>query len=66
MSRVEKVEKAVQGLSPEELAEFRDWFVEYDWAVWDQQLERDVKAGKLEALADEALGEHASGNTQPL
>lgn len=66
MGRVEKVEKAVQELSPDELAEFRDWFAEYDWAVWDQQLERDVKAGKLDRLADEALGEHASGNTQPL
>ncbi|MGH8936229.1 MAG: hypothetical protein ACRDXD_08220 [Acidimicrobiia bacterium] len=66
MSRVENVEKAVQGLSPEELAEFRDWFADYDWAVWDQQLERDVKAGKLEALADEALEEHASGDTEPL
>lgn len=66
MGRVEKVEKAVQDLSPDELAEFRDWFAEYDWALWDQQLKRDVKAEKLDRLADEALGEHASGNALPL
>lgn len=66
MSRVEKVEEAVQALSPDELAEFRAWFAEYDWVVWDQQLERDVGAGKLDSLGEEALREHASGNTKPL
>ena len=66
MSRVEKVEQAVQALSPEELAEFRVWFTEYDWALWDQQLERDIKAGKLDQLGDEALREHSAGNTKPL
>lgn len=33
--------------------------------VWDRQLERDVEAGKLDALADEALREHAAGKTKP-
>jgi hypothetical protein len=66
MNRVEKVEEAVQALSPEELAEFRAWFTEYDWALWDQQLDRDITAGKLDQLGDEALREHSAGNTKPL
>lgn len=66
MSRVEQVEEAIQALDPEELAEFRAWFAEYDWGVWDQQLERDANTGKLDRLADEALGDHAVGNTTPL
>ena len=66
MSRVEKVEEAVQAFSPEELAAFRAWFTEYDWALWDQQLEIDIKAGKLDQLGDEALREHSAGNTKPL
>ena len=35
MGKVEKIEQEVQALSPAELAEFRAWFLEYDWAAWD-------------------------------
>jgi len=37
-------------LDPEELAEFRAWFAEYDWGIWDQQLDRDANIGKLDRL----------------
>jgi hypothetical protein len=40
MGRVEKIEQEVEALSPAELAQFRAWFLEYDWAAWDGQLER--------------------------
>lgn len=63
MSKLEALEKKVSGLSAEQLSEFRRWFVEFDAAAWDRQIERDVKAGKLEALADEALRDHAAGKS---
>ncbi len=63
MSKLEALEKKVSGLSAEELAEFRRWFAEFDAAVWDRLIERDVKAGKLDALADEALRNHAAGKS---
>ena len=63
MSKLEALEKRVSGLSAEDLAEFRQWFAEFDAAAWDRQIERDVKAGKLEALADEALRAHAAGKS---
>lgn len=66
MGDVEKIEQEVRALSPEELAQFRAWFLEYDWADWDRQLERDVRAGKLDRLADKALRDHAAGKTTPL
>jgi hypothetical protein len=66
MSQVEKIEQEVQALSPAELAEFRAWFLEYDWAAWDRQLERDVQAGMLDDLAGKALRDHATGKTTPL
>ena len=53
-------------LSPDELAQLRAWFLEFDWALWDRQFERDVAAGKLDALAEKALRDHASGKTTPL
>jgi len=55
-----------QALSPEELAQFRAWFLEFDWATWDHQIERDVQAGRLDALAEKALRDHAAGKTTPL
>ncbi len=66
MSKVESIEQQIKALSPEELSQLRAWFLEFDWALWDRQLERDVAAGKLEALAEKALRDHASGKTTPL
>ena len=66
MSKVEHLEQQVQSLSEEELAQFRAWFIEFDWAMWDRQMARDVAAGKLDALGEKALRDHASGKTTPL
>ncbi|MCI0435265.1 MAG: hypothetical protein L0271_16735 [Gemmatimonadetes bacterium] len=66
MSKVEKLEREIESLSPTELAVFRAWFAEFDWAVWDAQLEADVRAGRLDSLADQALRDHADGKTRPL
>ena len=63
MNKLEAIEKKVSGLSAEELAEFRRWFAEFDAAAWDRQIERDEKAGKLDALADDALRDHAAGKS---
>jgi hypothetical protein len=66
MKTVDELEQAVRQLSAEELAEFRRWFASFDAAVWDAQLEADVAAGKLDALADEALDEFRQGRAKPL
>ncbi|MFN8634867.1 MAG: hypothetical protein U0893_13505 [Chloroflexota bacterium] len=66
MSAVESIEEQVRALAPDELARFRAWFLEYDWTAWDAQLERDVQAGRLDALAEQALRDHAAGKTSEL
>ena len=66
MSKVETIERQVQELSSEDLAQFRHWFAEFDAEAWDRQMEADVKAGKLDALAEEALKQHAAGQTTKL
>ncbi len=50
MTKIEDLEKKIQELSPEELADFRAWFLEYDAAAWDQQIASDAKSGKFDAL----------------
>ena len=39
---------------------------EEDGRDWDRDIERDAVAGRLDALADEALREHQSGKTRAL
>ncbi|MFA6265215.1 MAG: hypothetical protein WC670_05810 [Pseudolabrys sp.] len=57
------LEKAVAKLPPDELAKFRDWFEAFDAARFDDKIERDAKAGKLDRLAEQALADHAQGRT---
>ena len=54
MSKVKDIESQIRELSTEELAAFRRWFADFDAEAWDRQFEADVKAGKLDALADRA------------
>jgi len=66
MGKIEDLERQVRALSPVELAQFRAWFLEFDWAAWDRRLEEDARTGKLDALAEKALRDHASGKTTQL
>lgn len=66
MSTVEEITNAIAQLPPEQVAQIRAWIAEYDERVWDEQIERDVRAGRLSVLADRALAEHRAGRTRPL
>jgi hypothetical protein len=64
MTTVETIEKAIAQLPPEELEKFRRWFLEFDAAAWDAQIEVDAAAGKFDALAEEALAEYRAGKAR--
>jgi hypothetical protein len=66
VSKIEDIESQVEALTPEELTKFRDWFQRFEAVEWDEQFERDVKSGKLDRLADEALRDHAAGRSTKL
>ena len=66
MTTLQEIEAAIKNLSEEELAKLRDWLDEYEAAVWDQQIERDAKSGKLKRLSEQALDDHRSGKTKEL
>lgn len=66
MTKLEKIEQDVKSLSAEEWVVFRKWFHAYDAALWDQQLERDVRSGKLDRLRQEAVAEHQDRRTREL
>ena len=61
MSKIKNIEREIEKLTPSELSDFRKWFQQYDAENWDRQIEEDVQAGKLDALADEAIKSFKSG-----
>ena len=66
MTKLEKIEREVEALTPDELARFREWFVEYDAMVWDAQIEADAKAGRLDKFIAKAKADIAAGKTRLL
>jgi len=63
---IEDLEKAVAKLPPDQLAEFRAWFEAFDAARFDEKIERDAKAGKLDRLADQAINDLRKGRAREL
>jgi hypothetical protein len=66
MTNIQTIEQAIQQLPPQDLAEFRRWFVQFDEAAWDAQIEADAGAGKLDALAAEAVAEYNNGKVRQI
>ena len=66
MSELEQLEQQVLKLPPQDLAQFRAWFLEFDAREWDQQIEADLKAGKLDKLIAEARAEFKAGKAREL
>ena len=60
------LENAVKALPPQDLAEFRRWFAEFDLAVWDETIEVDLSSGKLDALLSEAEEDYNSDEPKSL
>lgn len=55
----------VQKLPPAEVFELGRWLREYEAELWDQQIEADLRSGKLDTLDQEALEELRAGKTRP-
>ncbi len=66
MTKIQRLEKEIEELTSSELAAFRKWFQEYDAAVWDEQIEQDAIAGKLDRLAEKAIADHKAGRTEQI
>ncbi|KAB2881715.1 MAG: hypothetical protein F9K38_09475 [Pseudorhodoplanes sp.] len=63
---IEDLEKAVAKLPPDQLAKFRAWFDAFDAARFDEKIDRDARAGKLDKLAEQALADYRKGRAREL
>ncbi|NBB92816.1 MAG: hypothetical protein GVY32_06595 [Gammaproteobacteria bacterium] len=66
MSRVTRLEEEVRQLSEPELAQFREWYLDFDEGCWDRQIEADAKNGRLDDMAAEAAAEYKKGGSREL
>ena len=66
MTTLEDIEKTVAELPPDQLMRFRAWFDEFESARFDQRIERDAKAGRLNQLAEQALADFRAGRAREL
>ena len=62
MATIQDIERVISNLPPDEFAQFRAWFEEFDAAAWDKQFEEDARSGKLDDIADEALADFKERN----
>ena len=66
MTKIEDIEKAIEGLSSDDIARLRAWFAEFEARMFDERIEQDAKAGKLDEFAAQALAEHKAGRSREL
>lgn len=57
MGRIEEIEQAIEKLPPEEFRQIARWIREREQRQWDEQLDRDSAAGRLDFLFEEAEAE---------
>jgi hypothetical protein len=66
MTKLEEIQKAIAQLPPDDVARLRDCFDELEERLFDEQIERDEKAGKLEKLAENARENYRAGRFRDL
>ncbi len=66
MNNIEQLEQRVRALNPNELNRFRQWFLEFDHEVWDQQIANDYRSGKFDKFIERAKSEFSQGKAKEL
>lgn len=63
---VQEIENAISSLSPDDLAEFSRWFEEFQSQLWDEQIARDARSGRFDALIQWAKEQAETGQCHAL
>ena len=66
MATVDQIEEAILRLPHEDFRRLSEWILDQDQRRWDEQFARDVAAGKLDALAAEAIADYKAGRSRKL
>jgi len=66
MSKIDELKTEIERLPENEFTELVRWLSEKDWGRWDQEIEADSEAGKLDFLVREALDAKTKGTLKDL
>ena len=66
MRTVAEIKQDILALTEAEHANLCRWVLDQDWERWERQFDEDVRAGKLDALAADALEAKARGELKDL
>ena len=66
MGNIRKIQEAILALSETDYQQLKQWFNELDRDEWNQQIEADSNAGKLDFLMAEALEAKDKGTLKNL
>ncbi len=66
MSKIDELKAEIERLPGKEFAELFRWLSEKDWERWDEEIEADSRAGRLDFLEREAREEKAKGTLKGL
>jgi hypothetical protein len=63
---IQEIEQAITRLPRNELDALVAWLADYHHQVWDQQIEADLEAGRLDSLLATAEKDYQAGLARPL
>lgn len=66
MSTVLEIERALVALPVGDAKKVADWLQSYLDEKWDEQIDNDIAAGRLDKLAGKALEDVRAGRAKPL
>ena len=66
VSTMQEIKQAIERLPKEEFRELSEWIInQHDENEWDRQIEKDIRGGRLDKLAQEAVEDLKAGRTRP-
>lgn len=66
MTNIEQIERSIETLPDDKFDTLAEWFDALRSRRWEGKFDADVEAGRLDALAEEALADFRAGRTRPL
>ena len=66
MNKIKEIEEAIIELPKNDLSELIRWLDDYLADNWDKEFEEDVKAGKLDKVAEKAIADYHEGKCKEL
>lgn len=63
---VTEIQAAITELTSDDLANLMAWLDDYQAKLWDQQIDDDLQAGRLDKVLGEVDREYGTGLAEPL